>query len=351
MKLPITKTMYNALLNRDSNYEGVFFVAVKTTGIFCRPTCPARKPKPENVEFFETTQEALHAGYRACERCHPLDKEKPAPDLVRKLCGAIENSPSGKITYVELQQMGIDPSTARRQFKKYFGMTFNAYCRARRLGEAFKQIREGESVIGSQIDKGYQSASGFWNAFKQLFGEPPSRAEKSGCLLAKWIDTPLGAMIAIAGDEGLYMFEFVDRRGLENEILKIRKETKSIIVPGENDHLRKIAEEIKNYYDGISCDFSVPVITIGSAFEKNVWQILRSIPPGQTKSYSEMAALVGRPGAVRALGNANGKNCIAIIIPCHRVIGADGTLRGYGGGLWRKQKLLNHEKQIIEKLK
>lgn len=351
MKLPAAKIMYNALLNRDTNFEGVFFVAVKTTGIFCRPTCPARKPKAENVEFFATTNDALLAGYRACSRCKPLAKDKAAPELVIKLCRIIEESATGKIDYNDLKEMGIDPSTARRQFKRYYGMTFNAYCRARRLGQAFKQIREGESIVGSQIDTGFQSASGFWNAFKQLFGNAPSQAEKTNCLLAKWIDTPLGAMIAVAGEEGLYLLEFVDRRGLENEILKVRNKTKSIIVPGQNRHLNEIEKELKNYFEGISMSFTVPVLTLGSVFEKSIWELLQTIPAGQTKSYSDLAILAGKPGAVRAVGNANGKNCLSIIIPCHRVIGADGSLRGYGGGVWRKQKLLNLEKQFIEKFK
>lgn len=351
MKLPAAKIMYNALLNRDTNFEGVFYVAVKTTGVFCRPTCPARKPKAENVEFFATTNDALLAGYRACSRCKPLAKDKAAPELVIKLCRIIEESATGKIDYNDLKEMGIDPSTARRQFKRYYGMTFNAYCRARRLGQAFKQIREGESIVGSQIDTGFQSASGFWNAFKQLFGKAPSQAEKTNCLLAKWIDTPLGAMIAVAGEEGLYLLEFVDRRGLENEILKVRNKTKSIIVPGQNRHLNKIEKELKSYFEGISMSFTVPVLTLGSVFEKSIWALLQTIPAGQTKSYSDLAILAGKPGAVRAVGNANGKNCLSIIIPCHRVIGADGSLRGYGGGVWRKQKLLNLEKQFIEKFK
>lgn len=351
MKLPAARIMYKALLNRDSSFEGVFFVAVKTTGIFCRPTCPARKPKEENVEFFSSTQEALLAGYRACARCQPLERDKQAPELVKRLCTEVEKSPDGKISYLDLKNMGIDPSTARRQFKRYYGMTFNAYARSRRLGLAFNQIRSGESIIGSQIDTGYESASGFWNAFKQLFGEPPTKAKETNCLLAGWIDSPLGAMIAIADNDGLYLLEFTDRRGLENEIIKLRKWTKSVIVPGNNRHLEKIKEELKNYFNGSSLKFSVPFVTKGSPFELSVWNMLQNIPAGVHWSYSDMASKLGRTGAVRAVGNANGKNCLGIIIPCHRVIGADGSLRGYGGGVWRKQWLLNHEKQSVEKNK
>ncbi len=346
-KLPPTQTMYNALLRRDTNFEGVFYVAVKTTGIFCRPTCPARKPKSENVEFFSSPGEALYAGYRPCAKCHPLDKEKHTPELVERLCNVIEESPSEKITSANLLSMGIDPSTARRQFQRYYGMTFHAYHRARRMGMALHEIRGGESVIGAQINHGFESASGFWEAFKQIFGSSPSNADQIKCLFAKWIETPLGAMIALADNKGVYLLEFVDRRGLENEILKIRKKTKCYIVPGENGLLAKIADEIKKYFEGTSSQFTVPIVTLGSDFEEAVWKQLRTIPPGETRSYSEMAQKLDNPHAVRAVGRANGRNCLAIVIPCHRVIRADGSLCGYGGGIWRKQWLLDHEIKMM----
>ena len=346
-KLPSSTVMYRALVNRDTTFEGVFFVGVKTTGIFCRPTCPARKPKPENVEYFPNTRDALYAGYRPCARCQPMDTEKQAPDLVRKLRDLVEQAPSGKITGVQLRALGIDPSTARRQFQRYCGMTFAAYHRARRMGLALHEIRDGESVIGAQIDHGYDSASGFLDAFKDVFGTPPSKAEQAACLSAKWIDTPLGAMLALADNDGLHLLEFVDRRGLENEIGHIRRRTRSVVVPGENTHLRTIAAELKDYFAGKSLRFSVPVVVHGSTFEGSVWRELQTIAPGATRSYSEMAERLQNARAVRAVGRANGRNCIAIVIPCHRVIRADGSLCGYGGGVWRKQWLLAHERRGV----
>ncbi len=345
-KLPPVPVMYRALVNRDTTFEGVFYVGVKTTGIFCRPTCPAKKPKAENVEYFAFPKEALFAGYRPCSRCHPLDREKQAPELVRQLCEAVEKQPTQKISDADLRGMGIDPSTARRQFQRYYGMTFQAYCRARRMGLALHEIRNGESVIGAQIDHGFESASGFWEAFKQVFGAPPSRAGQVNCLLARWIETPLGAMLALGNDDGIHMLEFVDRRGLENEILKLRKHLKCFIVPGSNSHLDKISEELGKYFAGATVRFTVPLVTAGSAFEEAVWGLLRTIPPGKTWSYAQLAKKLGNPNATRAVGRANGRNCLAIIIPCHRVIHADGTLCGYGGGIWRKQWLLEHEQRI-----
>jgi AraC family transcriptional regulator of adaptative response/methylated-DNA-[protein]-cysteine methyltransferase len=343
--LPSASTMYKALVDRDSEFEGVFYVGVTTTGIFCRPTCPARKPKPENVEFFGSPKEALYAGYRPCLRCQPLDRDKKAPELVTRLRQMVDESPTGKITDSDLRALGIDPSTARRQFRRYYGMTFQAYHRARRMGLALHEIRNGESVIGAQIDTGFESASGFWEAFKQVFGTPPGSAEQARCLLAQWIDTPLGAMVALGNDDGIHLLEFTDRRGLENEITRVRKRLKCSVVPGSNDHLDKICEEVRSYFNGTSTRFTVPLITAGTPFEQAVWEQLQSIPPGKTWSYSDLAKKLGNPGAVRAVGRANGRNCIAIAIPCHRVIRADGELCGYGGGVWRKRWLLDHERQ------
>ena len=344
--LPSPSTMYQALVNRDSEFEGVFYVGVRTTGIFCRPTCPSKKPKEENVEFFGTPKDALYAGYRPCARCHPLDRDKKAPELVTRLRQMVDESPTGKLSDSDLRDMGIDPSTARRQFRRYYGMTFQAYHRARRMGLALHEIRSGESVIGAQIDTGFESASGFWEAFKQVFGTPPSAAEETKCLLAQWIDTPLGSMVALGNDDGIHLFEFTDRRGLENEITRLRKHLKCPVVPGSNRHLEKFSQEVRNYFDGVSTQFTVPLLTAGTLFEQAVWKQLRSIPPGETRSYSDLAKKLGNPNAVRAVGRANGRNSIAIAIPCHRVIRADGELCGYGGGVWRKRWLLDHERKF-----
>jgi len=349
-QLPSPTTMYRALVNRDKAFEGVFFAGVKTTGIFCRPTCPSKKPKSENIEYFRSPEEALYAGYRPCERCRPLEREKKPPELVQKLCELVENAPTERIRDAELRRLGIEPSTARRQFQRYFGMTFHAYHRARRMGAALRVMRQGETVIGAQIDHGFDSASGFWKAFRQVFGTPPSKAGAVACLYARWLETPLGAMLALAGDDGLYLLEFVDRRGLEKEILAIRKRAGCVVVPGNNRHLDQVAREVKAYFDGVSLAFEVPLVVGGSQFERVVWAQLGKIKPGKTSSYIEIARRVGKPSASRAVGRANGRNCIALAIPCHRVIASDGSLSGYGGGVWRKKWLLEHEWRVVTEL-
>jgi AraC family transcriptional regulator of adaptative response/methylated-DNA-[protein]-cysteine methyltransferase len=250
-----------------------------------------------------------------------------------------------KMTGPDLRAMGIDPSTARRQFQRYYGMTFSGYLRARRMGLALHEVRRGESVIGAQLESGFNSASGFCDAFRQIFGSPPSRGKEIRCLLTRWIETPLGAMIAIADERGLHLLEFVDRRGLENEISALRKRLGCVIVPGSNNYLDEIASHLHDYFEGNRMCFTVPLVLAGSAFEESVWEKLRGIPPGETRSYADLAKAVGKPAAVRAVGRANGKNCLAIVIPCHRVIRSDGNVSGYGGGVWRKQWLIDHEQK------
>ena len=336
--------MYRAVVAHDPSFEGIFFVGVATTGIFCRPTCRVRTPKRENVEFFASPSDALHAGYRPCRRCLPLDRGRSAPPLVGQLLAAVEDEPEGRLRDVDLARRGIDPSTARRTFKRYCGMTFHAYHRARRMGLALAGVRQGRSILDLQLDHGFESGSGFRGAFNRLVGAPPSRARDADCLYAQWLETPLGAMLALADDGGLALLEFVDRRGLERELESIQRRLKRRILPAAHRLLAQIGDELAAYFAGRVLTFATPLALAGSPFQRAVWNELLTIPAGATRSYADIAASIGRPAAVRAVGRANGDNGLCIVVPCHRVIGADGTLTGYGGGLWRKQWLQDHER-------
>ena len=343
--LPSFEAMYRALVNRDPSFEGIFFVGVRTTGIFCRPTCTAKKPARENVDFFATPSEALHGGYRPCLRCHPMDPGKRSPKLIERLRAEVERAPGGRVTDKELAAMAIDPSTARRQFKRHYGMTFQAYYRARRLGLALREVRRGGRVDEAKNGSGFESASGFREAFTRIFGDPPTAAKSRAPMLAERVETPLGGMIAVADDEGLRLLEFADRRATERELSILRKRLRTNIVPGEHPHLETIRTQLADYFSGGKLEFDIPLASVGSAFQLRAWEILRSIPVGETRSYSWMAKQLGDENARRAVGRANGTNMICIVIPCHRVIRADGTLCGYGGGLWRKKWLLEHERR------
>lgn len=343
-RLPPVSELMRAFIERDSTYDGVFYTGVKTTGIFCRPVCTARKPRPENVEFFSTGREALFAGYRPCLRCKPLTAGQEPPELIARLLEAIKTDPGGRIRDGDLRGMGIDPSTARRRFQKQFGMSFQAYHRALRMGDALKQVRHGGSVIDSQLAAGFESGSGFREAFSRLFGASPKHAGRAECLLARWIDTPLGAMLALANDAGLYVLDFVDRRGLERELERLVR--RFAVVPGPHDILDQTEREVREYFTGKRSRFSLPLAPRGTEFQRGVWDQLMRIFPGATCSYAEIARIIGAPRAVRAVARANGDNFRSIIIPCHRVIGSDGHLTGYGGGLARKQWLLDHERAM-----
>jgi AraC family transcriptional regulator of adaptative response/methylated-DNA-[protein]-cysteine methyltransferase len=343
--LPPTETMYRALVNRDPSFEGIFFVGVRTTGIFCRPTCTAKKPARENVDFFASSSEALESGYRPCLRCHPVEPGKRPPGLIERLRAEVERAPGGRLTDKELTALAIDPSTARRQFQRHYGMTFQAYHRARRMGLALSEVRKGSRVDEARNGSGFESESGFREAFTKIFGEPPTTVRTRTPLFAERIDTPLGAMIAVVDDEGLRLLEFIDRRATERELSILRNQLRTNVVPGEHRYLTSVRQQLADYFSGKKLEFDIPLAPLGSAFQLRAWKILQSIPVGETRSYSWMAERLGDENARRAVGRANGTNMICIIIPCHRVIRADGTLCGYGGGLWRKKWLLDHERR------
>lgn len=335
---------FRAFLARDAAYEGSFFAAIKTTGIFCRPTCGARKPKRENCEFFPTASAALHAGYRACKLCHPTQMPDAPSPILKTLMAAVEEDLSRRWRDRDVRALGIDPSTARRQFQQRFGMSFIAYARARRVGTAVKSIRQGGRVIDAQVESGFESGSGFRTAFSKLIGAPPKNGGQA-VLSAALMQTPLGAMLALADEAALHLLEFTDRVGLETELLRLRDKHKFAILPGETAITRQIDAELAAYFTGSLKQFETPLHTYGSAFQQSVLRALKGIPYGETRSYKEQAVGLGRESAVRAIARANGANQLAIIIPCHRVIGSDGSLTGYAGGLARKEWLLAHERR------
>lgn len=339
--LPDQRRMISAFLDGDAHYDGVFLTGVKTTGIFCRPSCPARKPKPENVEFFDSCAAARAAGYRPCKRCRPLEHPAGKPPWVHSLLAGIDADPTRRWRDVDLLELGIQPERARRWFKQHYGMTFHAYARGRRLSDALAAIETGESVTGAGLDHGFDSLSGFSEAVRRVTGQPPGAAER--VIRIRRLDTPLGPMLAGAEGDRLCLLEFADRRALQAQIRSLARHLRGSLVPGNHPMLDRVDDELRAYFDGRLRSFTVPLTIRGTRFQETVWRALLDIPHGQTRSYAELAEAVGRPRAVRAVGTANGANRLAIVVPCHRVIGADGRLSGYGGGVWRKRRLLELE--------
>ena len=345
--LPDGETMYRALVEKDPAFDGLFFTGVTTTGVFCRPTCTARKPRRENVVFFSTARDALLAGYRPCQVCRPVQPPGAMPEVVRQLLDEVEADPSLRLRDADLRSRGIDPTALRRWFKKNHGLTFQGYVRTLRIGAAFGRIKHGDTATAAAFDHGWDSLSGFGEAFRKVMGTPPTGAPDRVITVTR-IETPLGPMLAGATDDGICLLEFVDRRMIETQLVRLQKLLGENLVPGTRKHFDRLAAELHRYFAGELHRFESPLDMRGTEFQRKVWSALLTIPYGQTRSYSEQARLLGAPSAVRAVARANGDNRIAIVIPCHRVVGSDGSLTGYGGGLWRKRWLLDLERLSLE---
>lgn len=340
-----SEIMYKAIIEKDPSFEGIFYTAVKTTGIFCRPTCSARKPKFENVEFFFSTKECILKGYQPCKLCTPLEKLNQTPQSYAHLINEFSQNPSLKFKDNDLRNKGIEPSKIRRWFIKNHGITFHAYQRMFRINTAFKRIQQGETITDTAFGSGYESLSGFGDSFKKIFGVSPKNGKEKSIIELKRIETPLGTMIACATNIGICLLEFSDRKMLETELKSIAKLLNATVIQGNNLFFKILEIQLNEYFAGLRNFFTIPLHTPGTIFQNEVWNALQNISYGQTKSYKEQAIAIGRPDSIRAVANANGMYQISILIPCHRVIDSDGQLAGYGGGLWRKKYLLDLEKK------
>lgn len=344
MKTKLTfQEKYNVIGTHDTSYEGVFVTAVKTTGIFCRPSCRARKPKAENVIFFNTAQEAVQNGFRPCKICKPMEKMDETPEYVRKILKDLHGNPYLRVKDYDLLQRGIEPSHIRRWFKKHHNMTFHTYQRMVRINAAYNSIQQGDTITGSAFESGYNSLSGFNESYRSIFGNSATQSKEKAVINIVRLTTPLGPMFACATTQGVCLLEFTDRKMLETEFQDLCKRLNSVVLPGNNPHLDHLQSELEEYFSKKRIEFTVPLHTPGTEFQQSVWEILQKIPYGETRTYKQQAIAMGKPKAIRAVASANGRNRVAIIIPCHRVIGSDGSLVGYAGGLHRKRWLLDLE--------
>ena len=331
---------WRAVLDRDRRCDGAFVMGVHSTGIYCRPSCPARSPKRENVRFYATPAEAEAAGLRPCLRCRP-DSVTRDEEAVALAIRALRDS-EGAIPLAELaQSTGYSPSHFQRVFKRAVGLSPAAYSRALRMERAAEALSTGESVTEAVYEAGFGASSRFYEASKGRLGMAPSAWANGGRgVTIHWavVDTSLGSMLVAASDKGVCRLSFAEGRG----DLAQRFPNAELVEGGEafSGLLSDVIAAVEQPGDSRE----IPLDVQGTAFQEAVWRELRKIPSGETRTYGEIAAAIGKPGAVRAAGSANGANNVAVLIPCHRVIRSDGTLGGYAYGEEIKRELLRREK-------
>ncbi len=277
--LPERGEMLRALMQRDASCDGLFYAGVTSTMIFCRPSCPARKPHERNVQFYATPREALFAGFRPCSRCRPLEiGDSPAAPWLKSLLAEVEGQPARRLRDSELRARGLEPAAVRRYFQKNYGLTFQAYCRARRLGQAFSAIRAGGSIDDAVFDHGWESHSGFREAFSRAVQAPPGEARNGDCIRLAWIETPLGPMVAGATGTALCLLEFSDRRMLEAQLQTLRRRYRLPLFPGESPLFERLRSQLAEYFAGRRRTFDLPLDFRGTEFQKRVWEALLAHP-------------------------------------------------------------------------
>ena len=333
-------TAWGAVLRRDRSYDGRFVTGVLTTGIYCRPSCAARHPARKNVRFFANGKEARAAGLRACKRCLPDDVGRDEAAVL----AAIEEikTSEGRPTLDELAAItGYSPTHFQRVFRRATGLSPAAYARALREERARDALGEAASVTDAIYDAGYEAPSRFYDETKGRLGMTPSDWKNGGAgrtIHWKVIKTSLGPMLVAATEKGVCCLSFNEGEGE----LRARF-PKADLVEGDGE-FGSLFDEVVAVVEEPALDNShIPLDVKGTAFQQRCWEALRKIPAGETRSYGEQAAMLGNPKASRAVGSANGANNIAVLIPCHRVIAADGTLGGYAYGLTIKEELLKRE--------
>ncbi|MFL6760915.1 bifunctional transcriptional activator/DNA repair enzyme AdaA [Sphingomonas sp.] len=333
------ETAWAAFERRDRSWDGRIIGAVKTTGIYCKPSCPARRPKRENVEFFARSEEARAAGYRACMRCKPdeVGRDREAVAAAVKLIERAEEQP----TLDQLgNAVGYAPHHFQRIFKRELGVSPAEYARGLRNRRTEAALKANGRVTDAVYEAGYSGPSSFYSDAKERLGMTPSAWRDGGRgETIRWthFDSPLGQMLIAATSKGICRLTFDDN------VESLRRLFPRATIVEDGGGLRELVEGALEAIQRPLAARDLPIDVAGTAFQEAVWRELRKIPAGETRSYADIAAAIGQPKAVRAVGTANGDNHVAVLIPCHRVIRSDGTLGGYAGGLDRKRKLLSIE--------
>jgi AraC family transcriptional regulator of adaptative response/methylated-DNA-[protein]-cysteine methyltransferase len=332
--------------------DGVFVYAVRSTGIYCRPSCPSRRPQEKQVLLFGEPDAAEQAGFRACRRCHPRDaRSSPQAGLVRRVCSEIERNPDGPVSLRTLaDRTGMSAAHLQRTFRKAMGISPRQYADALRVARLKSELRKGKDVTTALHEVSYGSTSRLYEKSDAQLGMTPATYGRggSGMKISYTIAScSLGRVLVAATVRGISAVYLGDRDS--DLVAALRKEYPNAeIRNGSEEHSKWVRAIVKHLADS-NTQLDLPTDVVATAFQRRVWEALRSIPPGMTRTYSEVARSIGQPSAVRAVAHACAANPASIVVPCHRVVRTDGSLGGYRWGLQRKERLLEQEKNAQRK--
>lgn len=345
---PTADSQWQSVLARDSGQDGKFVFAVSSTGVYCRPSCPSRRPRRENVAFFHSTQEAERAGYRACLRCRPKAiGGNRQTEMVKAICRYIEQHLDEPVTLARLgSEFHQSPFHLQRSFKAVLGISPRAYADSSRLNQLKQNLQAGHSVTRSMYDAGYSSSSRLYERTASQLGMTPDKYRR-GAIAAPIrytiADSPLGRMMIAATEKGICSIQFADtddelEHGLRHEFpFAVRRRDDAALETWKQNLLRQL--------QGHRLNSSLPLDIQATAFQRRVWTYLQSIPIGDTRSYGQVAKAIGQPTATRAVARACATNPVAVAIPCHRIVRSDGAMGGYRWGAERKKTLLELERE------
>jgi AraC family transcriptional regulator of adaptative response/methylated-DNA-[protein]-cysteine methyltransferase len=345
------KEYWHAVTRRDHTYDGHFVFAVRSTGIYCRPSCPSRRPRQEQVAYFYSAAEAEAAGFRSCKRCRPdqAAREEPNLETVQRICRYLEQPHDHLPTLDELaSQFALSPYYLQRTFKRLVGVSPRQYAAARRLERFKSELKDGRPVTAALYEAGYQSVSSAYGPANEQMGMTPAlyrqgaRAVKIGYAVAP---SPLGLLLVAATDKGVCAIKFGDDMGALESAL--RREFPAAVVERDETALSASVNALQRHLQGAQPHLDLPLDVRATAFQQRVWAALRAIPYGATRSYRDIAQAIGEPKAARAVAQACAANPVPLVVPCHRVVRENGHLGGYRWGEKRKEKLLQQEASAV----
>ena len=345
---PVSDQAWQAVLQRDRRYDGMFVYAVRSTGIYCRPSCPSRRPRVEQVEFFEAPKSAEGAGYRSCKRCRPAENGiAKLPEMITQVCRTLDEQLEEEPTLEQLADVaGMSPFHLQRSFKQALGISPRQYAELRKFLRFRKQLQKGDDVTTAMYGAGFNSPSRLYERSTSALGMTPS-AYKAGAPNQKIrftiADTALGKTLVAATDKGVCAVRMGESAATLEKDLKA--EFPLAEVAKDDKRLGTLVKQVAALAEGKAQAREIPLDIRHTAFQWKVWQALRNIAPGETRSYQEVAKAIGDPRAVRAVARACATNPVALVIPCHRVVRSDGALSGYRWGVERKKKILEGEKK------